>query len=105
MEPKFEGHEAKAEERRGPRFAFFLVGVGIGAAASMFFAPKSGEETRKKIAGKVFDAVENANEKVWQSRAQVKEFLDRRQQQVSEFLVASRDAMGVPVAAPKVPVS
>jgi len=103
---KVEGPETKAHEPRQPRFGFFLVGIGVGAALSMFFARKTGEETRKDIAKKVFDAVENANEKVWQGRAHVKEYIDRRQQQVSELLAAGRDAMGVTVApAPKAPVS
>ena len=99
-------NEGKSHERRRPRFGFFLVGIGVGAALSMLFAQRSGEETRKEIAKKVFDAVENANDKVWQSRAQVKDYIDRRQQQVSEFLAAGRDAMGVPVVAgPRAPVS
>ena len=98
--------QMKGHERPHPRFGFFLVAIGVGAALSMLFAQRSGEETRKGIAKKVFDAVENANDKVWHSRAQVKEYIDRRQQQVSEFLAARRDAMGVPAAAaPKGPVS
>ena len=96
----------KVHERHRPRFGFFLVGIGVGAALGMWFTKKSGEENRKDIAKKVFDAVEDANEKVWQSRAHVKEYIDRRQQQVSEFLAAGRDAMGVSAAAaPKVTVS
>lgn len=103
---KVEGAEVRGRERPRPRFGFFLVGIGVGAALSMLFVRKSGEETRKEIAKKVFDAVENANEKVWHSRAQVKEYMDRRQQRVSEFLAAGRDAMGVQVpAAPRAPVS
>ena len=103
---KVEGAEVKGHERHRPRFGFFLVGIGVGAALSMLFAHKSGDETRREIAKKVFDAVENANEKVRQSRAHVKEYVDRRQQQVSEFLAAGRDAMGVPTAAgPKAPVT
>lgn len=96
---KVEGAEMKGDEPRQPRLGLFLVGIGIGAALSMFLARKSGEEARKSIAKKVFDAVEDANEKVWRSRAQVKEYIDRRQQQVSEFLATGRDAMGVPTAA------
>jgi len=98
--------EVKGHERPRPRFGFFLVGIGVGAALSMLFAQRSGEETRKELAKKVFDAVENANDKVWHSRAQVKDYIDRRQQQVSEFLAVGRDAMGVrAAAAPKAPVS
>ena len=103
---KVEGAEVRGHGRRSSRFGFFLVGIGIGAGLSMLFVHKSGEETRKEIAKKVFDAVENANDKVRHSRARVKEHMDHRQQQVSELLAVGRDALGVQSsAAPRVPVS
>lgn len=79
---------------RGSAFGFLAVGLGIGAAISIFLAPKSGEETRKWIAGKCLDAVDTANERVRISRAQAKEFMDRGQVQVSEAVAAVREAIG-----------
>jgi gas vesicle protein len=52
---------------------YLAAGIGIGAALSMFFAPKSGEEAREWVATKCFDVIDAANEKVRQSRVHVKE--------------------------------
>ncbi len=38
------------EERNG--FGYFLLGLGIGVAAGMLWAPRAGEETRQLIADK-----------------------------------------------------
>ena len=36
----------------GSKISFFLVGLGIGAAVGVLFAPRSGEETRDLITQK-----------------------------------------------------
>jgi gas vesicle protein len=40
------------------KFAYLLVGLGIGAAIGLLFAPKSGEETRDLIAEKGRDGAQ-----------------------------------------------
>jgi gas vesicle protein len=75
------------------------AGIGIGAALSVFFAPRSGEDTRKWIANKCFDAIDAANEKVRESRIQVREVMDRGQQQISQAVAAGRESFGKPKAA------
>jgi gas vesicle protein len=79
---------------RASTFGYLAAGLGIGAAFSIFLAPKSGEETRKWIAGKFLNAVDTANEKVRKSRVQVREIVDRGQIQVSEAVAAGREAIG-----------
>jgi gas vesicle protein len=79
---------------------YLAAGLGIGAALSIFLAPKSGEETRKWIAGKCLNAVDTANEKVRNSRTHVKEIMDRGQLQVSEAVAAGREAIGKPKQSP-----
>jgi gas vesicle protein len=81
---------------RASTFGYLAAGLGIGAAFSIFLAPKSGEETRKWIAGKFLNAVDTANEKVRESRVHVKEIMDRGQVQVSEAVAAGREAIGRP---------
>jgi gas vesicle protein len=61
---------------------------------SVFFAPKSGEETRKWVANKCFDVIDAANEKVRQSRVHVKDVIDRGQQQISQAVAAGRESFG-----------
>jgi gas vesicle protein len=36
------------------RFSYFLIGLAAGAGALALFAPKSGRETRRLIAGRVY---------------------------------------------------
>jgi gas vesicle protein len=79
---------------RASTFGYLAGGLGIGAALSVFLAPKSGEETRKWIAGKFLNAVDTTNEKVRKSRVHVREIMDRGQLQVSEAVAAGREAIG-----------
>jgi gas vesicle protein len=85
---------------RGSTFVYLAAGLSIGTALSIFLAPKSGEETRRWIAGKCLNAVDTANEKVRKSRVHVKEIMDRGQIQVSEAVAAGREAIGKPKVTP-----
>lgn len=38
-----------SRENSGSNVIFLLLGVGIGAAAGLLFAPKSGKETREQL--------------------------------------------------------
>jgi gas vesicle protein len=73
---------------------YLAAGVGIGVALSVLLAPKSGEETRKWVANKCFDAIDAANEKVWQSRVHVRDIMDRGQQEISQAVAAGRESFG-----------
>lgn len=84
---------------RASTFGYLAAGLGIGAAFSIFLAPKSGEETRKWIADKFFNAVDTANEKVRESRVHVRQIMDRGQLQVSEAVASGREAIGKPKVA------
>jgi gas vesicle protein len=96
-----QGAGQNATTQNHSAFAYLVAGLGIGAALSVFLAPKSGEETRNWLANKCLDAVDTANEKVRHSRAQVREVMDRGQQQVSDAVAAGREAIGEPkVASP-----
>jgi gas vesicle protein len=75
------------------------AGIGIGVALSVVFAPKSGEETRKWVANKCFNAIDAANEKVWRSRLHVREIVSRGQQEISKGVAARRESFGKEKAA------
>jgi gas vesicle protein len=47
--------DSTGECRIGSSLAFLLVGMGMGAALAILFAPKSGRETRKYIACRAED--------------------------------------------------
>ena len=84
-------HEASCH---GGAFGYLAAGLGIGAALSIFFAPKSGEQTRKWFADKCLNAVDTANEKVRETRVHAMEFMDRGQEFVSAAVAARREAIG-----------
>jgi len=95
MNTQVEGQEERTQSSRQPSaFAYLAAGVGIGAALSVFFAPKSGGETRKWAANKCLDMIDAANEKVRQSRVHVKEIMDRGQQEISKAVAAGRESFG-----------
>jgi gas vesicle protein len=77
-------------------FEYLAAGIAIGAAVSAFLAPQSGEETRKWIANKCLDGIEAANERVWQSRVQLGNKLDRGQRQISQLVAAGRESFDKP---------
>ena len=78
---------------RTSTIAYLVAGLGIGAALSIFLAPKSGAETRQWIADKCLDGLETANEKVRQTRIQVNDIMDQGQQKISEAVDAGREAV------------
>ena len=84
---------------RSSTLAYLVAGLGIGAAVSIFLAPRSGTETRRWIANKCLNGINTANEKVRQTRVRVKDMMDQGQQKISEAVVASREAVGKPKVA------
>ena len=78
---------------RSTAIAYLLAGLGIGGVVSMFLAPRSGAETRLRIAGKCLDCIDTANQKVRETRHQVKDTMDQAQQKISEAVVARREAI------------
>lgn len=85
----------------GSAVGCLVAGLGIGAALSVFLAPRSGVETRKWIATKCLDQVDAANAKVRQTRVRVHEFVDEGQRKVDEAVMAGREAFGTVKAEPK----
>ena len=95
MRNQTEGQDTKVEcNSYGSAFGFLVAGLGLGAALSVFLAPKSGVETRKWIATKCLDAVDAANVKVRQARIRMHEVVDQGQEKVSVAVVAGREAIG-----------
>ena len=78
----------------GKTFGYLVAGLGIGAALSVFLAPRSGAETRQWLANKCLNGIDTANEKVRKTRLQVKDIVDQGQQKISEAVVAGREAVG-----------
>lgn len=62
------------------KISFFLVGLGIGAAIGVLFAPRSGEETRDLITQKAGEGREFLNERA----SEGKEYAARKARELRE---------------------
>jgi gas vesicle protein len=82
--------------KSGSTVAYLVAGLGIGAAMSIFLAPKSGAETRRWIASKCLNGVDTANKSVRHTRRQVKDMMDQGQEKITEAVKAGREAIGKP---------
>ena len=58
------------------RVSYFLVGLGIGAAMSVFFAPKSGKDAREFVALKAEEGKKYTQDKVREVREQAEAFVE-----------------------------
>jgi hypothetical protein len=77
----------------GSAVAYLVAGLGVGAALSIFLAPRSGAETRQWIANKCLDGLDTANKSVRHTRRQVRDVMDQGQAKISEAVKAGREAI------------
>ena len=77
----------------GLAVAYLVAGLGVGAALSIFLAPRSGAETRQWIANKCLDGLDTANKSVRHTRRQVRDMMDQGQKRISEAVKAGRKAI------------
>jgi hypothetical protein len=78
----------------GSAIAYLVARLGVGAALSIFLAPRSGAETRQWIANKCLDGVDAANKSVRHTRRQVNGIMDQGQEKISDAVEAAREAFG-----------
>lgn len=60
-----------------PQGNYFLVGLGIGSLIGLLFAPKTGKETRERIAMKTKEGNKLAWKKVRELRDRVEKTIER----------------------------
>lgn len=65
------------------RLSYFFLGLGIGVAAGLLFAPQSGEETRDLIKTKADDAADRIRRKSTDLRDTAAETISRSREQVT----------------------
>ncbi len=71
------------EERSG--FGYFLLGLGIGVAAGILWAPRSGEETRQLLADKAGDSADYLRARAQDSSEFVKSRTEDLKQSASDL--------------------
>ncbi len=70
----------------GDRFKYFMVGGAIGALAALFFAPRSGKETRELIAHKAQDGKEAIGEGARKGKERIVEKRDEVASEAKELI-------------------
>ena len=75
------------------KVAYFVAGLGIGAAVALLFAPQSGEETRKQIAVKAQEGKDFVASKGREIRKQAEELVDQGKELVSKQKARLADAL------------
>jgi gas vesicle protein len=91
------------------KFSYFFLGLGLGVAVGVLFAPKSGEETREYIRAKTGEGADYMKRRSSELRDAATDALDRgkdslRKQKdnlsaaIDAGKQAYRDAMNNPVA-------
>jgi len=66
------------------KVAYFVAGVGIGAAIALLFAPESGEETRRRIVAKTQEGKDYVTAKGREIRKQAEELVDQGKELVNK---------------------
>ena len=61
----------------GNKFSYFFLGLGIGVAAGVLFAPKSGTETRDMLRGKAEDSADYLKRRGAELRDTASDAIDR----------------------------
>jgi gas vesicle protein len=67
-----------------PNVNYFLVGLGIGSAVGILFAPKSGQETREYIAKKTREANEYTRKQARELRDRAEDAVERGKETIAQ---------------------
>jgi gas vesicle protein len=79
-----------AEDNKGQSLACLLAGLGIGALVGIFFAPKSGRETREDIVCGARDGTEYLRTRTRQAVEQIDTLMDKGKEQVGDYVGRGR---------------
>jgi gas vesicle protein len=77
------------------KFSYFFLGLGLGVAVGILFAPKSGEETREFLRSKAEDSTDYVKRRTSEFKETATEAFDRGKQTFSrkkENLAAAVEA-------------
>jgi gas vesicle protein len=79
------------EEKNG--FGYFLLGLGIGVAAGILFAPRPGEETRQLLADKAGEGADYLRNRAQDGSEYVKQRSDDLKQSAADLYEKSRSTV------------
>lgn len=76
------------------KFAYLLLGLGVGTAAGMLFAPKSGTESRNYIRDKAQESTDYVKRQGQQLRDTATQTIEQGKQTIQSQIKNLADAMG-----------
>ena len=79
------------EEKSG--FGYFLLGLGIGVAAGVLWAPRTGEETRQILADKAGESADYLKNRAQESTEYVRQKTDDLKQSASDLYDKGRSTV------------
>ena len=79
------------EEKSG--FGYFLLGLGIGVAAGILWAPRSGEETRQIIADRAGEGADYLRTRAQDGQEYVRQRTDDLKQSASDMYERGRSSV------------
>ena len=71
-------------DRDGSSLIWFLAGLGLGAAAGILFAPRSGYETREQLRARAEEGREYVKNRAREAREQAAQWADKGRDVVSQ---------------------
>jgi gas vesicle protein len=77
----------------GSGFGWFLVGLGIGAAIGVLYAPQAGTDTRETLAESARERAEYLKQKSREAAAQVNTYVDAGKDQFGEYVERGKNAV------------
>jgi len=77
----------------GNGFGWFLVGLGIGAAIGVLYAPQAGTDTRESLAGSARERAEYLKQKSKEAAAQVNTYVDAGKEQFGDYVERGKQAV------------
>jgi gas vesicle protein len=83
--------ETNMEEKSG--FGYFLLGLGIGAAVGILWAPRAGEETRQLIADKAGEGADYLKSRAQEGTEYVKQRTGDLKQSATDLYERGRDTV------------
>lgn len=73
------------------RFSAFLLGLGIGTALGILFAPKAGEETREELRARALEGRDYVKRRGGELRSQATEAFEKGRDQAVEAFEKGRE--------------
>jgi gas vesicle protein len=74
-------------------FGWFLIGLGVGAAVGVLYAPKPGRETRDDLASSAREGSEYVKQRSREAADRVGDLADRSREQLNEYVDKGKEAV------------